>query len=760
MVRQIALLLLSFFTVALSAQDKKVGLVLSGGGASGLAHIGVLKSLEENRIQVDYIVGTSIGALVGGYYAAGYSPEQIERIVTSESFKNAADGIEDVEHLYYFKQGQLEPSMISWRFDVDSIFGTNLPNNFVSSVPIDLGLMQYFGQANAASGQDFDSLMIPFRCLAANITTKRQKIFDSGQLASAIRASMTYPFFISPITIDGGVMLDGGLFNNFPYDIMCNEFDVDYIIASNVSAKLEPPTEDNLVSQIKNILIRNPNYNMDCVEGIVIDSEVEDIGTFNFNKNEEIISRGYESTNQLIDSIKQGIGQNRTYQIDAKRNKFNQKKPEFIFDDVNISGLHPIHGKYFRKELYRKNMKFNYDEFEHSFMKLASDEKIRSIYPTASFNPEDSLFDLELKVKKEKHFSAKFGGVISSKPFSTGFVELDYQLLQATGLKFSGNVYFGNFYSSAQGRARWDIPFDIPFFLEANYTINQYDYFNSRTTFVEEDDPPYIISSENYAELQLGLPLTMKGRILIGGSYDWQNYNYYQNDEFDRGDTADLTQFEGYSTFLKFQLNTLNHRLYATKGSRIEIMARHIYGDEETTPGSTALNKSFLKATRSWWIFKGSYEDYFFKRNSFRLGLLAEGVYSDHPFFHNYTATALSIPVFEPLPENRTLFQESYRSLSYVGAGLKIIYTINDKLDFRAEGYLFQPYQAIRPDEMGRATFGEEAIDRSFIGTFTTVYHSRVGPLALSLNYYDDTSEPISVLIHFGYIIFNRKAFD
>ncbi len=99
-------------------------------------------------------------------------------------------------------------------------------------------------------------------------------------------------------------MLDGGLFNNFPYDIMCEEFEVDYIIASNVSSRLEPPTEDNLISQIKNILIHAPNYDTECSEGIVINSEVEDIGTFNFNKNEEIILRGYESTNDLIDSIK------------------------------------------------------------------------------------------------------------------------------------------------------------------------------------------------------------------------------------------------------------------------------------------------------------------------------------------------------------------------------------------------------------------------------------------------------------------------
>ncbi len=98
---------------------------------------------------------------------------------------DAADGIDDVNHKFFFKQADPDPEMVSWRFNVDSLFENNLPNNFVSSVPIDLGLMYIFAQANAASDEDFDSLMIPFRCLAANITTKSQKVFDSGQLASA-----------------------------------------------------------------------------------------------------------------------------------------------------------------------------------------------------------------------------------------------------------------------------------------------------------------------------------------------------------------------------------------------------------------------------------------------------------------------------------------------------------------------------------------------------------------------------------------------
>lgn len=756
----IPLLFSLVIVLQLPAQKKKVGLVLSGGGASGLAHVGVLKALEENEIAVDYIIGTSIGALVGGFYASGYTPQEIETIMNSREFRNAAAGIIEKEKIFYLKQDRNDPGMINWRFDLDSLLETNIPVNFISSVPIDMGLMGYFAQANAASHNNFDSLMIPFRCLAANISTKEQTVFRSGQLASSIRASMTYPFYIAPITIDGGVMMDGGLYNNFPVDLICEEFDVDYIIASNVTSQLVDPDEDNLISQLKNILIRESDFKLDCKRGIIIQSKVDDIGTFNFFQNEKIIRRGYESTITLIDSIKADLDQKGKFDLNEKRIAFRKKMPPLEFREIYIEGLHPSQEKYFRKDVKKGNSTFDAENLEAAYFKLTSDEKVKSLYPTARFDSSTGLYDIYLKAKKEKHFKATFGGVISSKPFSTGFFELKYQNLGATGLQVIGNIYFGNFYSSTEGRIKWEIPFDIPFYIEGNYTVNRYDFFNSRSTLIEEEDPPYIISSENYAEAKIGLPFMTSAKIELGANYTWQNFDYYQSDQFERGDTSDLTEFEGVSTYFRFSINTLNHKLYASKGRRLNLMVRNIQGQENTTPGSTALDKSPLKQNRNWWVARGVYEDYFLERNSFRLGLLIEGVYSDHPFFQNYTATALSIPAFAPLPENLTLFQEEYRALSYLGAGIKAIYTINEKVDFRAEAYGFQPYRAISRNDQGKAELGDEVIERSVIGTFTTVYHSRVGPLAFSVNYFDDTDQELSFLLHFGYILFNRKAFE
>ncbi|HET6227023.1 MAG TPA: patatin-like phospholipase family protein, partial [Bacteroidia bacterium] len=205
-----------FFSQQSSAQ--KVGLVLSGGGASGVAHIGVLKALEENHIPVDYITGTSIGALVGALYAIGYSPAQLEELVKTEKFRNLSQGIIDQKYAYYFKRTDDDASWISLK--LDTALMNVLPTNVVSPIAMDFGMMELAGAGAAAANYDFDSLFIPFRCVASNVEQKKSVTFRKGDLAQAVRASMSYPFYIRPISIDGALLFDGGLYNNFPSNVM------------------------------------------------------------------------------------------------------------------------------------------------------------------------------------------------------------------------------------------------------------------------------------------------------------------------------------------------------------------------------------------------------------------------------------------------------------------------------------------------------------------------------------------------------------
>ena len=217
-------------------QNQKVGLVLSGGGAHGLTHVGVLQALEEHNIKVDYITGTSIGALVGAMYAAGFSPLEMRGLFTSEEYYKMSKG--EIKDPYKYLQNLEDnrASLLSVHFSNDSIFKPVLPTNLINGAAIDLNLALNLAAAEAISGYNFDSLMIPFRCVASDIHAKKEVIFSSGSLSNAVRASMSYPFFIQPIKIDDKLLFDGGLYNNFPSDVMCDNFKPDFIIGSNESA--------------------------------------------------------------------------------------------------------------------------------------------------------------------------------------------------------------------------------------------------------------------------------------------------------------------------------------------------------------------------------------------------------------------------------------------------------------------------------------------------------------------------------------------
>ena len=425
------LLILIIFLSRLSAQ--KVGVVLSGGGAAGSAHVGVLKSLEENQIPIDFIVGTSIGALVGAFYASGYSPKEIEALMNSVEFRNSATGTVEEKYLFYFMKDEDNSSIASLNFNLDPILGKNLPTNVISSIPIDYGLMELFSTANAVAGSNFDSLMVPYRAVAANISQQKQNILRAGDLSKSIRASMTYPFYISPITIDGDLMFDGGIYNNFPADIMCNQFSPDYIIASNVASENPNPTEDNLLAQLRNILTKEANFEINCTKGIIIQTDVRDIATFDFYGTDLALQRGYEATNTYIDSIRTFV----TRKIDKnsitkKRASFNLKKPVLSFDSIYIRNGFKTQQKYLKNSLNLKKGPIFSEDLKEAYYKFTSNPKINSAYPTAKYDSSSNTFSLQLDLKKEKKFKASFGGVIATKPFSTGFFQLEHKLLKNT----------------------------------------------------------------------------------------------------------------------------------------------------------------------------------------------------------------------------------------------------------------------------------------------------------------------------------------
>ncbi|MDP1802943.1 MAG: patatin-like phospholipase family protein, partial [Bacteroidota bacterium] len=168
---------------------QKVGLVLSGGGASGLSHIGVLRALEENGIPVDYISGTSIGSLIGAYYAIGYSPKEIELLVKTTFFQSITKGDLPAKYEYMVKKRDDYASWLTFKLDLRDHYLKNLPTNVINSIPIDYYLMETFTGVSNSVNNNFDSLFVPYRCVASDVEHKKSVTFKKGDLPSSVRAS-------------------------------------------------------------------------------------------------------------------------------------------------------------------------------------------------------------------------------------------------------------------------------------------------------------------------------------------------------------------------------------------------------------------------------------------------------------------------------------------------------------------------------------------------------------------------------------------
>ncbi len=747
--------------LSFSVFSQKVGLVFSGGGSSGVSHIGVLKALEENEIPIDYIAGTSMGALVGALYSSGYSPEEIEELFVSDQFKKWAEGVLDENYVYYLREKENDPTMFKLKVDLDTVLETTIPTNLTSPTAVDYGLMRYFAPATAASENNFDNLFIPFRCVASDVVKKEAVVLKDGSLATAVRASMAYPFYLTPIPYQDMLLFDGGLYNNFPSDVMYDEFLPDYIIGSNVSSNFDPPDEDNLVSQIKAIIADNSEYSINCDNAIMIEPEANEFSLFDFNNNQRLIDIGYVATIAQIDSIKKNVTRRvNRLELVEKRNQYRKSLPPLVFEDVSITGLTPAQNKYVRKSIRFKGETATAEELKSEYIKVASDDKIKSIYPQAVYNKNTGKYTLNLRAKKEKDLFVSFGGTFSSRPINEAFIGLQYNILSKTAITLLANTYFGKLHNSVSAGFRFDFPFQIPFYWKTTFTIDGWDYFKSSTSFFEDTKPSFLVQEDQYFKTEFGFPVSYKGKIILDGTIGELTNRYYQTKDFISTDTTDQTKFRNYSIGLRFERNSHDLKQYASKGSFFSIGGKFVRGDEHTIPGSTSIIKDEFDTIFNWFQLKITYDKYFNENSNVRFGLFGEGVYSVQPFFNNYTASVLSAPAFQPISESKTLFQENFRAHSYFALGIKNVNYLLKNLQLRLEAYMYQPYQEILQDNQKKPYHGVFWPKQQFILSSALVYNTPLGPLAVNLNYYERFDEPWSFLFHFGYLIYNKKSLE
>lgn len=754
--------LISLLTLSGGLSAQTVGIVLSGGGAVGMTHIGVLKALEENGIPIDYVAGSSMGALVAGMYAAGLSPVEIDSLFQSDLYKIMSNGGIEEKFEYYFKQDAPDASLVSVRFDLDTTWAASLPTNLRSPVLIDFEQMVGFAAASHVADYDMDRLFVPYRCVASDITDNKPVIFRTGDLALAIRASMSYPFYFKPIRINGHLMMDGGLYNNFPSDVLYEEFLPDVILGSNVARNSGPPSEDDLMSQLRAMMQEQTDYSIPCEHSVIVEPMTATT-LFDFSEPGTTIDDGYRAAMARMEEIKAVIQRHvPPEEVAERRRAFRSRFQPPVFGDVRIHGLNHQQSLYVERTLLsRRDGPLTAEELKPRYFRLYADQNVSGLQPRATWNPQNGNYDLDLLVKPEKELEARFGGMFSSRPINTGMVGLRYNFFGRSSARLDALSYFGKFYSAGSVKLRMDLSTRVPVYIEPGFTLHRWDWFSSFATFFDEVRPSYIVLREMWGGFNAGMSVGNKGLARFDLKYAQNHDQYYQTSDFEPQDTADVTEFFHVTTGLMVERNSLNRKQHPNAGESLKAELRYVSGEERTTPGSTYKARLPLEQRHEWVQAKVTLDKYFLPRGHFKFGFLVEGLYSTYPFFQNYTASIIRAPVFQPTPESRTYFLENFRASQYLAGGVRTIIAVaRNKFDLRLEGYVFQPYQAIQRGDVDQAEEGTPVSDRAYLASGSLIYQSPVGPLWFNTSYIDGLENPWAFSLNFGYVIFCQRALE
>lgn len=343
----------------MNKDDVKVGLVLSGGGAKGLAHIGVLKVIDSLGIRIDYVAGTSMGAIIGSLYASGYSGKQLDSVFKTVDFNTLISDDLPRSSKAFYERNNSERYAVTLPFD-----------NFKIKLPSALSRGQnLYGLISKLTLkindiEDFSKLPIPFFCIATNAETGKEVILDKGNLAQSVMASGALPSLFQPVMINDQMLIDGGVVNNYPIDELRAK-GVDIIIGVDVqdglATRKELPSATDVLLQVNNFRTVNDMKTKVKKTDIYIKPNIKDFTVVSFSEGDKIIKTGVEAAVSNLESLKDLAAQQ------IQKPKLETKKP--IYDSITVNGI-SIKGnkKYTRayvlgKLRLKENEKISYKNF-------------------------------------------------------------------------------------------------------------------------------------------------------------------------------------------------------------------------------------------------------------------------------------------------------------------------------------------------------------------------------------------------------------
>ncbi|MDF7806595.1 patatin-like phospholipase family protein [Pontiellaceae bacterium B12219] len=329
-----------FIQLTLAEEEQpKIGLVLGGGGALGFAHIGVLKVLEEQQVPIDYIGGTSMGAIIAGMYASGMSPDEIEKQFLALNWWDVLKDGSQMQYMVYRRKQDYKRYMGlevgfndgKFQFPPGMSYGQKL-NNVLENFSL-----------NSAGITDFDNLNIPYRAVATDLLKGESVVLKSGSLARAMRASMAVPGAFTPVRMDGCVLVDGGILDNIPVNVVRN-MGADYIIAVDLGASAAELSQQSDFQSLGSVLgrtytiMKRPEQERQLKSAdLVIDPDLASFSPTKFHLVDQIIPKGYAAAEQQVEQLDTLSVSNAEFQAYLKKQR-RIRRPEIVIKSIQISG--------------------------------------------------------------------------------------------------------------------------------------------------------------------------------------------------------------------------------------------------------------------------------------------------------------------------------------------------------------------------------------------------------------------------------------
>lgn len=745
-------------------QPGSVGVVMSGGGAKGLYHIGVLEALEENGVPIDYVAGTSMGSIIAAMYAAGYSPAEMRRIVNSGVVKEWVSGrIDPNRYMPYYRQVGHNPSFINLRLDLSNPKSKfRIPTNLVSSTQIDMALTELFAPATAAAEGDFDRLMVPFLCVASDMNHRQPVVMRAGDLSEAVRSSMSIPLVFKPMKIDSMLLYDGGIYDNFPWKPLDADFSPSLIVGSICTEGNTPPGENSsILDQAFMLAMHETDYTLPADRSVTIRRAVH-AGMLDFDQAAAIMDAGYaDAMAQMPEILARTTRRWPPEQYENRREEFRAGSPPLIFNDYKLEGLNARQQAYIRDYVrvdrrtpgHQRPMGFS-ELRDNLFAVLASGDYTMD-FPVVKYDSVRERYSFEAQFHSKPNFKITLGGNVSSTAFNQAYVGINYRSPGRVAQQVGVDLYLGPIYTWGALGGRTDFYLREPLFLDYSYNFSvrnlRHGSFGNVTRI---DNTEQVKNSESFFSLAVGSRLTHRSLLSLRANGGHVNYHYESDDLFT--DDTDHSRFSFFALKAEVARNTLDKFLYPRRGSDVRLSAIFVTGRDKYEPYDS--ERFISRITRSWFGGRFTWDKYFDMPQCswFSFGFNVDAVITDHPSFTTGGATLMSLPSYAPVSHAQMIYMPDFRAKRFVAGGVMPTFDLMPNFFFRTGFYaMFRDRRSYVPEFLP----GTKDDRWHFIAEASLVYHTPIGPVSLALTKYDLRNwKNMYLTFNFGYAIFAPRG--